>query len=69
MSHGNKSLLAAGVRAVEGTFKAGDAVEVVGPEGELVAKGLVAFDSDLLTEIIGTKGGREVIHRDQLVVL
>ena len=69
VSHGNKSLLAAGVRAVEGTFKAGDAVEVVGPEGELVAKGLVAFDSDLLTEIIGTKGGREVIHRDQLVVL
>jgi glutamate 5-kinase len=69
VSHGNKSLLAAGVRAVEGTFKAGDAVEVVGPEGELVAKGLVAFDSDLLSEIIGTKGGREVIHRDQLVVL
>jgi glutamate 5-kinase len=69
VSHGNKSLLAAGVRAVEGSFKAGDAVEVVGPEGELVAKGLVAFDSDLLAEIIGTKGGREVIHRDQLVVL
>jgi len=69
VSHGNKSLLAAGVRAVEGTFKAGDAVEVVGPEGELVAKGLVAFDSDLLAGIIGTKGGREVIHRDQLVVL
>ena len=54
---------------MEGSFKAGDAVEVVGPEGELVAKGLVAFDSDLLAEIIGTKGGREVIHRDQLVVL
>jgi glutamate 5-kinase len=69
VSHGNKSLLAAGVRAVEGTFKAGDAVEVVGPEGELVAKGLVAFDSELLAGIIGTKGGREVIHRDQLVVL
>jgi len=46
-----------GLRAVEGSFKAGDAVEVVGPEGELVAKGLVAFDSDLLAEIIGTKGG------------
>ena len=69
VSHGNKSLLAAGVQAVEGTFRAGDAVEVVGPEGELVAKGLVAFDSDLLAGLIGTKGGREVIHRDQLVVL
>lgn len=69
VSKGNKSLLAAGVQAVEGTFKAGDAVEVIGPEGELVAKGLVAFDSDLLVDLIGTKGGREVIHRDQLVVL
>ncbi|HEU5002459.1 MAG TPA: glutamate 5-kinase [Actinomycetota bacterium] len=69
VSHGNKSLLAAGVRAVEGTFKAGDAVEVVGPEGQVVAKGLVSFDSDLLVDIIGTKGGREVIHRDHLVVL
>ncbi|GAC1364493.1 MAG: glutamate 5-kinase [Actinomycetota bacterium] len=69
VSKGNKSLLAAGVQAVEGAFKAGDAVEVVGPQGELVAKGLVAFDSDLLADLIGTKGGREVIHRDQLVVL
>ena len=73
VSHGHKSLLAAGVTAVEGTFKTGDAVEVVGPEGDVVAKGLVAFDSDLLADIVGTaaegKVGREVIHRDQLVVL
>jgi glutamate 5-kinase len=69
VSQGNKSLLAAGVQAVEGSFKAGDAVDVVGPEGKLVAKGLVSFDSTLLAGIIGSKGGREVIHRDQLVVL
>lgn len=69
VSHGNKSLLAAGVRAVEGTFQAGDAVDVAGPGGELIAKGLVSFDSDVLADIIGSKGGREVIHRDQLVVL
>lgn len=66
---GNKSLLAAGVKGVEGNFKAGDAVEVVGPAGSAVAKGLVGFDSDLLSKIAGTKGNREVIHRDQLVVL
>lgn len=66
---GNKSLLAAGVKGVEGNFKAGDAVEVVGPAGRPVAKGLVGFDSDLLSQIAGTKGNREVIHRDQLVVL
>lgn len=69
VARGNKSLLAAGVRGVEGTFSAGDAVDVVGPGGDVVAKGLVAFDSTLLAEIIGSKGGREVIHRDQLVVL
>jgi glutamate 5-kinase len=66
---GKKSLLAAGVTAVEGSFKAGDAVLVVGPEGESVAKGLVAFDSELLAGIAGTKGNKEVIHRDQMVVL
>ncbi|MGH2718201.1 MAG: glutamate 5-kinase [Actinomycetota bacterium] len=69
VAQGNKSLLAAGVCGVEGTFSAGDAVDVVGPAGAVVAKGLVAFDSTLLAEIIGSKGGREVIHRDQLVVL
>ena len=73
VAQGHKSLLAAGVTAVQGTFKMGDAVEVVGPEGELVAKGLVAFDSDRLSDLVATsaeaKLGREVIHRDQLVVL
>lgn len=69
LTHGKKSLLAAGVQAVEGTFKAGDAVEVVGPAGEVVAKGLVSFDSHLLAEVAGTKGAREVIHRDQLVLM
>jgi glutamate 5-kinase len=69
LTDGKKSLLAAGVRAVEGTFKAGDAVEVVGPGGEVVGKGLVSFDSHLLAEVAGTKGAREVIHRDQLVLI
>lgn len=66
---GNKSLLAAGIKSVEGNFKAGDAVEVVGPEGTSVAKGLVSFDSDMLSRIAGTKGNGEAIHRDQLVIL
>lgn len=69
LTQGNKSLLAAGVRTVEGSFRAGDAVEVITEDRCVVAKGLVGFDSDLLTEIAGTKGNREVIHRDQLVVM
>ncbi|HEY8202240.1 MAG TPA: glutamate 5-kinase [Actinomycetota bacterium] len=69
LTEGKKSLLAAGVRSVEGTFTAGDAVEVVGPGGEVVAKGLVSFDSHVLAEVAGTKGAREVIHRDQLALM
>ncbi|MEX2552352.1 MAG: glutamate 5-kinase [Actinomycetota bacterium] len=69
LTEGKKSLLAAGVRTVEGSFKAGDAVEVMTPDRLVVAKGLVGFDSGLLAEIAGTKGNREVIHRDQLVLM
>lgn len=64
----NSSLLAAGVKGVEGQFKAGDAVEVVGPSGESVAKGLVGYDSDMVAKLAGSKD-REVIHRDRLVLL
>lgn len=69
LTEGKKSLLAAGVKMVQGNFKAGDAVEVVTVGDEVVAKGLVGFDSALLSEIAGTKGNREVIHRDQMVLM
>lgn len=69
LTEGKRSLLAAGVRNVEGSFKAGDAVEVITANRVVVAKGLVGFDSGLLAEIAGTKGNREVIHRDQLVLM
>lgn len=68
ITDGKKSLLAAGVRAVEGQFKAGDAVEVVTEAGIVIAKGLVAFDSEVVLSKVGMKGA-EVIHRDSLVVL
>lgn len=69
LTEGKKSLLAAGVCRVEGTFKAGDAVEVITEDRRIVAKGLVEFDSALLSEIAGTKGNREVIHRDHMVLM
>ena len=73
------SLLAAGVRRVEGDFSAGDAIEVVDPAGTVIARGLVAFDAaDLpamlgrstsdLAESLGTRFAREVVHRDDLVL-
>jgi glutamate 5-kinase len=74
------SLLAAGVVDAVGEFDAGDAVEVVGPDERVVARGLVAYDSDdvrrlrgrstpaLVTEL-GPGYDRAVIHRDSLVVV
>ena len=63
----NKSLLAAGVTKVEGEFGDDEAVEVVGPDGQVFAKGLVRMTADQLrTE--GADAGM-IIHRDELVVL
>lgn len=74
------SLLPAGITAVSGDFVSGDAVDVHSPEGVAVARGIVNFDSVELPEIIGRKTAdivaergaayeREVIHRDDVVVL
>ena len=74
------SLLAVGITAVEGRFSAGEAVEVCDPDGRVIARGLVNFDTEdvrrlagrstlAATEELGPAYGREVIHRDDLVVL
>lgn len=80
LSDEGRSLLAAGVRGVEGDFSAGDAVEIVDPDGVSFARGLVGFSSTELGRIAGLGSGeisdvlgpeevREVVHRDELVVL
>ncbi|MDT7545755.1 MAG: glutamate 5-kinase [Actinomycetota bacterium] len=67
------SLLPAGVTAVEGDFAAGDPVELVGTDGAAVARGLVAYDADELPAMLGRStrelGLREVVHRDDIVLL
>ena len=74
------SLLPAGVTAVTGSFIAGDAVELVGPDGTVIARGLVAFDSEDLPQMLGrstkelaqalgAEYERELVHRDDLVLL
>ena len=74
------SLLAAGVDGVEGEFIAGDTVELISPTGEVIARGLVAFDSieipgmlgkstKHLAEEFGPEYERELVHRDDLVLL
>jgi glutamate 5-kinase len=67
------SLLPAGVTAVDGDFGAGDPIELVGPDGVAVARGLVAYDAGELPALLGRStrelGLREVVHRDDIVVL
>jgi len=74
------SLLPAGITAVEGSFAAGDPVDVVTPTGAVIARGLVNYASAELPRLLGRSTRdlarelgaayeREVIHRDDLVVL
>ncbi|GAA3304308.1 glutamate 5-kinase [Streptomyces cinereospinus] len=75
-----KSLLPAGIAAVEGEFSAGDPVELRDGSGRAVARGLVNFDAREIPRLIGRSTRelardlgpayeREVVHRDDLVVL
>ena len=71
-----RSLLPAGVRAVEGEFDEAAAVEVVGPDGVPFAKGLVRMAASELRAAMGRRTAdrpegspHEAIHRDDLVVL
>ncbi|MFD8392809.1 glutamate 5-kinase [Streptomyces sp. NPDC059680] len=75
-----KSLLPAGIAAVEGEFSAGDPVELRDTAGRAVARGLVNFDAKEIPRLIGRSTRelarelgsayeREVVHRDDLVLL
>jgi glutamate 5-kinase len=63
---GGASLLAVGVTGVEGSFRAGDGVEVVGPDGRPFARGIASADA---AELIGRPANVEAVHRDRLVLL
>ena len=74
-----RSLLPAGVQAVEGTFERGDAVAVRDVEGRELARGLVAYQaadarriagrrSAEIETILGYRGRDEMIHRDDLAL-
>ncbi|MEA2627406.1 MAG: glutamate 5-kinase [Candidatus Binatota bacterium] len=75
-----RSLLPSGVRAIDGTFGAGDCVRCTAPDGAEIARGLVSYSAAELRKIagahtrdidrlLGYKISDEVIHRDDLVVL
>jgi len=69
------SLLAAGITGVAGDFLADDPVELLGPDGVAVGRGLVAYDARELPAMLGrstndlaTEFRREVIHRDEMIL-
>jgi glutamate 5-kinase len=65
VSEGGASLLGVGVVSCEGSFEAGDAVELTGPDGRAFAKGIASVPAG---EIATRVRGVEVVHRDRLVV-
>jgi len=60
-----RSLLAVGVVRCDGSFAAGDAVELVDESGAVFAKGIAGAGAD---EVAGRPRGLEVVHRDRLVL-
>ena len=74
------SLLPAGITGVAGSFEAGDPIDLTDEAGIPVARGLVSYDASELPSLMGrstrwlsSKLGpgyeREVVHRDDLVIL
>lgn len=77
---GGKSLLAVGVKAVEGSFRRGEIVRCVDPEGRDVARGLINYNAEEARTIMGQPSSRieellgyvdeeELIHRDNLILV
>jgi glutamate 5-kinase len=75
---GGTSLLPVGVTAVEGTFEAGDAVEVREAGADPVGKGLASYSAAELRRVMGLQssdvravlshGTEEAVHRDYFVL-
>jgi len=75
-----KSLLAVGVRAIQGDFRKGDAVCILNSDHKELARGLINYPAAEARKITGQKssefekilgycGSEEMIHRDDLVLL
>lgn len=71
-----RSLLPAGVIGVDGEFAVSDAVEVIGPDGAVFAKGLAGMGAAVLRASMGRRSNDlepgtplVVVHADDLVLL
>lgn len=75
-----KSLLAAGATVVTGRFARGDVIDILGPGGDRIARGLAEYDGDDARRIVGRRSDElagilghaprsALVHRDHLVML
>jgi glutamate 5-kinase len=71
-----RSLLPAGIIGLSGKFFGGDVVELRGPDSEVVARGVVAYDATELVTMIGRSTSelsvdmrRPAVHADDLVAV
>ncbi|MGB3137779.1 MAG: glutamate 5-kinase [Nodosilinea sp.] len=76
---GGKSLLAAGITRIEGSFVAQDAVVLCDGKGAVIARGIVNYSaselerilghqSEDIAKILGYGGAETVVHRDNLAI-
>ena len=74
------SLLAAGVTGVDGRFRRGDVVAILGPAGDALGRGLAGYDADDARAIQGLRGDAQaavlgyapraaLVHADHLVLI
>lgn len=74
-----KSLLPAGIVAVEGAFERGDTIRIISNGGDIIGQGLSAYNatdtaklighrSHEIEQILGYSGREEIIHRNDLVI-
>jgi len=75
-----KSLLAVGVKAVQGKFQRGDLVSCRDLQGHEIARGLINYGADETAKIAGKSSSEfekllgyadeaELIHRDNMVLI
>ena len=75
-----RSLLPAGVTAVEGQFSRGDLVTIMDSDGHALARGLIEYDapdaerivglrSDALADVLGHAPRAAMVHRDHMVLV
>ena len=64
-----KSLLSVGIVALDGNFETGDVVSITDKQGTEFARGCVCISAKHLEKIKGSRFEKEIIHRDNLVIL